>query len=451
MNEILVHVTAPSSVRDDARYRAQVAAMVNFSASRHPISSPGTETQDLPQETTAEDQHSHQVSALESPSLHEASPLREASRPAWEAFPDRHWVTEHTNDRQPPGDHIPASRDLDSLDSLISVIPDSQPEIVAPAPDSNPEPEPEPDPELVASGPAFAERSYPPSKRRCMQPQTLLQEAHVHSPAAESDITRRDSSATDQPDLHPVHPIHPVQHVIGDAPNPIWISSSIESTGRTQSTDSSITTSLPNPDPLTLASSAAAPILPCTTTPLPSSRTLTLPLEIHAPPPPISTAPFTTHITSTLTMLTDRLRPQRTYQPIHQTRDLDPLERGYWSIHFNIGSQEQEKEQTWSTPTFRAFWAFLEDFIRKDGRAGWGVWCILERSPPTSEDDSLNSMTSDIGETIDVSVPVTLKVYAWGEIAMHIYLLLFLASERRIRGMEAQWRDAGETVVIQMQ
>jgi hypothetical protein len=43
-----------------------------------------------------------------------------------------------------------------------------------------------------------------------------------------------------------------------------------------------------------------------------------------------------------------------------------------------------------------------------------------------------------------------MKVYAWGEIASHIYLLLFLASERRIRGMQAEWRDGAEDVVIQM-
>jgi hypothetical protein len=59
------------------------------------------------------------------------------------------------------------------------------------------------------------------------------------------------------------------------------------------------------------------------------------------------------------------------------------------------------------------------------------VWCILERD-------------------VLLSDRVTLKVYAWGEVAMHVYLLLFLASERRIRGMGAQWRDYREEVVVQM-
>ncbi|KAJ5306920.1 hypothetical protein PENANT_c003G09325 [Penicillium antarcticum] len=427
MDEILVHVTAPSSVRDDARYRAQVAAILNFQSARHPIS--GT----AHSHTDPGDHHSHQVSAVGSPfSQHEASPLREASRPAWETFPDR--LDSEANDLQNPDDHI----DLDSLESLVSVIPDSQ-EIVAPAPD------PVPDPEPVGSGPAFAV-CYPPSKRRCIQPQSL--KTLAHSPAAESDITRP-ASATDQPDVD-IHPIHPVQHVIGDALNPICISSSIESIG--ESTDSSLPTPVPNPEPLALASTATAPA-PSTTAPtfpLPPVLNLTFPLEIHAPQPPISTAPFTTHITSTLSMLKDRLRPERTYKPTHQTRDLDPLERGYWFIKFNIGSNEKKGDQSWSTSSFQTFWAFLKDFIAKDGRAGWGVWCILERSPLSSEVGSTSPSKSTLTETIDVSVSVSLKVYAWGEIAMHIYLLLFLASERRIRGMGVQWRDAGETAVIQM-
>jgi hypothetical protein len=113
--------------------------------------------------------------------------------------------------------------------------------------------------------------------------------------------------------------------------------------------------------------------------------------------------------------------------------------------------KEKEKEQTWPTASFHTFWTFLTDFISKDGRAGWGVWCILERSPPpASEGESITPPNSGMTESIDVSVPVSLKVYAWGEIAMHIYLLLFLASERRIRGMGVQWRDAREDVVIQM-
>lgn len=142
-------------------------------------------------------------------------------------------------------------------------------------------------------------------------------------------------------------------------------------------------------------------------------------------------------------MLTERLKPARTYIPSYQTRDLDPLERGYWFVRFDITGTDRDRDRdrdtlhsnaipTWPSPLFEAFWSFLTDFIGRDGRAGWGVWCILERNG-----DSRSSQ-------------VTLKVYAWGEVAMHIYLLLFLASERRVKGMGAQWKDSREEVVVQM-
>ena len=195
------------------------------------------------------------------------------------------------------------------------------------------------------------------------------------------------------------------------------------------------------------------------TSPQPSAscRDLLLPQEIHPPPPPISTAPFSTHITPTLAMLTQRLNPARTYQPLHQARALDPLERGYWTVQMALhdcpappaGPDPMHQPHTsprissWDTSSFLRFWAFLAEFIGKDARAGWGVWCIVERAQSSGCDSPLSSAAPK-------SVSVVLKVYAWGEVAMHIYLLLFLASERQIRRMGAEWRDYCERTVIQM-
>jgi hypothetical protein len=333
MDEIRVHIAAPSTAHDDARYRAQVAAILDFqSASRYAIiQNPDHDLhQDHPQ-----DQHEPRPHLL-SGDNHELSPMR-AGRPA-----DEYPVQTKTVSIEP----------FNSLDSFISVIPDSQviAEIVSPA-----------EPEL-------------------QDPPTINQ-------AIES---------TDQPeDLH----------VIRHSPPPSSLN--------------------PNPD-LDL---------------------LNLPLEIHPPKPPISSAPFKTHITPTLSMLTERLKPARTYNPSSQSRALDPLERGYWFVRFTISdsvtdtdrdTDQQERDRAdsnvpgpiWPAPLFRAFWSFLTEFVGRDGRAGWGVWCILER---------------ELGPR-----QVTLKVYAWGEVVMHVYLLLFLASERRIRGMGAQWRDFREEVVVQM-
>ena len=42
------------------------------------------------------------------------------------------------------------------------------------------------------------------------------------------------------------------------------------------------------------------------------------------------------------------------------------------------------------------------------------------------------------------------RVYCWGEVVGYIYILLFMGSHRKIRGMDARWIDAGGEVVIRM-
>jgi len=280
MNQILVHVSAPSSASDDARYLAQVAAIRTM---------------------MQEAQEANVPPASQSASASATIQTR-------------------------PGD--PNSRgDSDSLDSIISVIPDSQPE-------------PEPGRE--------------PRRRR----------TEICSPSV------------------------PAQRLSPKQQN--------------------------------------------------RNTTLSLPVELRPPPPPISTAPFTTHVTPTLSMLVERLNPARTYRPVRQTRDLDKLERGYWAVQICIhpdplgaDATGTNRARSWNRELFARFWRFLVEFIG-EARAGWGVWCFLDHAPE------------------DESEGVLLKVYAWGEVAMHVYLLLFLASERRIRGLEAKWMDSKEEVVIQM-
>jgi hypothetical protein len=212
----------------------------------------------------------------------------------------------------------------------------------------------------------------------------------------------------------------------------------------------------------------------------------TLPLSLKPPPPPISTSTFTTHITPTLSMLTQRLKPARTYKPTHQARELDKLERGYWAMRIDIvpkaaesksaptSIHEQEKPstkdcssagaspvsdltQTWTETQFTHFWTFLSDFIAKEARAGWGVWCIVDRveaqpqlQPQPHLPDTHTHTHTEASIAGEIHIPVQLKVYAWGEVAMHIYLMLYLASERRVRGMGLRWVDSWEEVVIQM-
>lgn len=185
-----------------------------------------------------------------------------------------------------------------------------------------------------------------------------------------------------------------------------------------------------------------------TTDDLRSSTPALLSLEIHPLPPATSNSPFKTHITPTMQMLCGRLHLSRVFNPIWKARDLRSLERGYWSFEVKIVNPEAEERQqecsndssVWPLPLFTRFWSFLADFIGKEGRAGWGVWCVRE------------PQNLSLGETDELQWPKTehVKIYTWGEVVPHIYLLLFLASERRIKGMRAEWKDAKDEVVVLM-
>lgn len=179
-----------------------------------------------------------------------------------------------------------------------------------------------------------------------------------------------------------------------------------------------------------------------------SSPPVLLPLEIHPLPPEASSMPFKTHITPTMQMLSDRLGLSRVFKPIQKARDLRILERGYWLLKVKIVNQNTSEIQhkhgnydsVWPLSLFIRFWSFLADFIGRENRAGWGVWCVRE------------PQNLPRGEIVELHSPRVehVKIYTWGEIVPHVYLLLFLASERQIKGMCAQWRDAKDEVVVQM-
>ncbi|OJD10125.1 hypothetical protein ACJ73_09929 [Blastomyces percursus] len=234
-------------------------------------------------------------------------------------------------------------------------------------------------------------------------------------------------------------------------------------------------------------------------------RLSSLPLEINPPRPvPSSTAQFTTHITPTLQMLTNKLKLSKVYNPPRQKRPLRTLERGYWLLNLTISdsitstngnnkdnitalpwarsSIATPTSKPWTSKHFFDFWGFLSKFIADDGRAGWGVWCICEPhshpppscsmcSAPSSLSHSVNDLTSPdhiqcSAETgtqfyqqegrggpggADDAKHVTVKIYTWGEVAPHIYLLMYLASDRSVRKVPGvQWRDGADEPVIFM-
>ncbi|KAI1382171.1 hypothetical protein F4677DRAFT_17328 [Hypoxylon crocopeplum] len=139
-------------------------------------------------------------------------------------------------------------------------------------------------------------------------------------------------------------------------------------------------------------------------------------LELRAPDPPISTTQVESEnvITPGLERLAQDLHIPKRYRPKEEKRDLRPLERGYWLVDCS----------TWDPQLKRDAWAYLANYIGT-GVAGWGIWCRRD---------------SDFQ---------WLRVYCWGAVTAHIYLLLYLASQRQILYTSSSWVDGeGITIIV---
>lgn len=449
-SEILVHISAPSGVRDDARYRAQVEAILGFQTqSRQLITltsdeprgsdgGPDTGQSTSPDRPVSADprEGSKRIqlffaasqSTIPDEDLEVGRSDASGSNPIDEGRIDATTgstaVTSkdstilpdpevHSGRRISPASLLPQPQHAhavkESLESPVSVIPDSQPEAIRSQAEG-----------LLRSVPHVAVGS-PPAKRHCSG---LSPTPQAVAPNSEALILA--SKLNEE---------RPGDYELAD-PHPVLQTS-------------------PQPNPET-------PPQVCLDR---------LPLAIKPSLPPVSKEQFVTHVTPTLAMLTRRLKPARTYKPVNQSRELEQLERGHWYLRINILQPERARHlgaglheddaRNWDLACFSRFWSFLSDFISKDGRAGWGVWCILEDAHETLRSGPTDSQIMPHGTTAPIMSdqktnphsfvrPVILKLYAWGEIALHMYLLLFLASERRIRKMGAQWRDGRDEVVIEM-
>ncbi|RDL38373.1 uncharacterized protein BP5553_02713 [Venustampulla echinocandica] len=140
-------------------------------------------------------------------------------------------------------------------------------------------------------------------------------------------------------------------------------------------------------------------------------------LEIHPPPPATSSMNLTQEmlITESFHTLAQKMPMSKLYNPIHQTRDLRPMERGYWLINCD----------SWKDDLRMRNWNCLGNYIGK-GMAGWGVWCV--------RDEEFGSI----------------RVYCWGTVVGYVYLLLFMASESKVKRPGACWIGGDGEVVVRM-
>ena len=140
-------------------------------------------------------------------------------------------------------------------------------------------------------------------------------------------------------------------------------------------------------------------------------------LEVRPSPPATSTDHLTPEllITPGLHKLAQNLPPEIHFRPEKQIRGIRPMERGYWLIHC----------QTWDDKLRIRAWNYLGEFIGKD-LAGWGVWCT---------------------RNIDHS---NIRIYCWGIIVPNIYLLLYIASEGKIRRTTCCWIGGDRKTIVEM-
>lgn len=139
-------------------------------------------------------------------------------------------------------------------------------------------------------------------------------------------------------------------------------------------------------------------------------------LEIRPPSPPVGVLdldpPYL--VSDKLAKLARDLSSR--YKPtLHRQFEPEPFERGYWLVDCT----------SWTPETRLDTWVFLANYLRS-GLAGWGVWCRR---------DKLHD---------------SIRLYCWGHVAKHIYLLLYLASGRQIKMTGAKWFDADGEVVLEV-
>ncbi|KAF4977421.1 hypothetical protein FZEAL_6050 [Fusarium zealandicum] len=102
------------------------------------------------------------------------------------------------------------------------------------------------------------------------------------------------------------------------------------------------------------------------------------------------------------------------YRPIAK-RAMDPFERGYWLLNCT----------GWSPETRFDTWVFLSNYLHS-GLAGWGTWCRRDRAHEW------------------------IRLYCWGHVAKHTYLLLYLASGRQLKTTWASWYGADGELVLEV-
>ncbi|KAK3299026.1 uncharacterized protein B0H64DRAFT_386900 [Chaetomium fimeti] len=425
--EILVHIAAPARASDDVNYRTLAAAYLDFEPVAHKSIVFGP---------SAEDEG---VGRLGVDNTHKALPqTKAASHSASFGFIQSPMLSFQsvTHNFGSPGLQQPETKDVvESQSSWVappSIVEDSMPEndsvfarYCTPT-------------RLLAHYTSTMDSSSPVSERKQLQTLPVSSPSRRKSPDPDQETSAEHNNIQHQTphvNLGTVIPLSPGGDQKRRRPPTPTTSGIIEETRIASSYPSQPTNasssfradSEPPPPKRPRTSRDPSPGKPLARSasdvgPQPSTTTTTpclppdSPLSIHSPPP--LTSHRTLHpddmITDVLASLARSLNLAKRFQPASQTRPLRPFERGYWLVDCS----------GWDAGLKRSAWAFLADYLGK-GAAGWGTSC-----------------TRDAGFS-------WLRVYCWGGVVGHMYLVLYLMSKRRVLYTGAEWVGAeGRAVVV---
>jgi hypothetical protein len=209
-----------------------------------------------------------------------------------------------------------------------------------------------------------------------------------------------------------------------------------------------------------------------------------LPSEVNSAQPLLGSGSYTTHITKPLQDLHDSLAS--VFRPLRVTRDVRVLERGHWLMNITVTKDqvvqdaraspskqsriealntrftgataeeklakfwharsgtddggydyghEDEAVGKWTEREFLAFWEDMSSFISA-GKAGWAVRMCREK--PESGPDR--------GEGQQYRI----RVFGWGEILMHMYLVVYLCSSKASIYIPMRWAGGDGATIVEM-
>jgi hypothetical protein len=145
-----------------------------------------------------------------------------------------------------------------------------------------------------------------------------------------------------------------------------------------------------------------------------------LPIDAFPPEPKISVEQPSTlpsQVTKHLALL-KKQQPLR-FKPTKSRYTPNPDDRGYWVIDCSLWTSNQQQK----------FWHNMSEQIEA-GRLGWGA--TLHREAGSSR---------ALGKV---------RVYCWGEVVEHMWLVLWLCSRAKVVGSGLKWYDADGVAVFEM-